>query len=77
MKKYCDCNNPGLTDYDNYDGMIIEDYRTHQEWEYFAEFDSTCYTPFPQEQRCPDCGYCFWYRAHEENMMFDLKSMNN
>ena len=31
MKKYCDCNNPGLTDYDNYDGMIVEDYKARQE----------------------------------------------
>ena len=77
MKKYCECNNPGLTDYDNYDGIIVEDYEDPFEVEYMPEFDEVVYTPYPHEEQCPECLYFYWYRAHEENMMFDLKSMNN
>ncbi len=77
MKKYCNCNKPGLNDYDNYDGIIVEDNANPFKIDYKPEKDIVAYTPYPHRSICLKCNCWHWYRAHEENMMFDLKSMNN
>lgn len=72
MKKYCGCNNPKLTDYDYYEGMIVEMFEPDSAYDpYRDDVADSRYT-----DKCPVCAYNFWYRAHEENMMFDLKEMN-
>ena len=72
MQKYCGCNNNVKHDYYDIDEIIIElvfnswDTDPETEWIYYGLIESYC----------PKCACWHWYRAHEENMMFDLKSMN-
>lgn len=72
MKKYCGCNAVWENDYDNVLEIPVEMFEGMGEFD--PEYDFSCEARV--EDYCEICTFYCWYRANEENMMFDLKNMN-
>ena len=69
MKLFCNCNSSWCN------GIAIS---TNRQIQTNLNKLTLCYEGYlGLGSSCLDCGYWNWYDADYENMMFDLKSMNN
>lgn len=65
MEKFCDCNSNWIdTDFVGVERQIQLNFTPEY---YHMDYRSAL---------CSRCQYWFWYDADYENMMFDLKNMN-
>ena len=61
MKLFCQCSAEWVPD---------------QEFDLRFRFQSTQYVPLEEIKVCPKCYFILWIEPHYENMMFDLRRMN-